>query len=471
MTPVILAGGSGTRLWPLSRDSYPKQFRSFSAQEEDSLFIKTLKRVQVARMDAPIVVCHHRYRFLVAEQLRIAGVKDAVVLLEPEAKNTAPALALAMLYVRSVSKTTGSDQFLVLPSDHEIEDEKAWHDAISVGQNLLGRGYVVCLGAEPTQGDSNYGYIQRGEPLNKDVYEIAAFKEKPEPELALRYVEDGNYYWNCGIFLMRGEDYLEALRKHQPSILSTCERSCANFEEDLGFLSAPKKSYARCPSISIDYAVMEKIDCGAVVPVACGWSDLGNWDTIWAAGDKDARGNVAQGDVLHNGCANTLLMSNSRLLTAINMEDTVVVETSDAVMVASKKRPQDVKILYEQLHNLKRDEASGYDREYRPWGYFEVLARGDQFQVKMISVNPGERLSLQLHQHRAEHWVVVEGRASVECEERKFTLEVDQSTYIPLGSKHRLGNDTDKPLRLIEIQSGSYLGEDDIVRFDDSYGR
>lgn len=453
-------------MWPLSRRSYPKQFRSFS--DEHSLFVHTLKRTQFSGVNAPVIVCHHHYRFLVAEQLREAGISDATILLEPESKNTAPAVALAMLHILSEGS---DDHFLVLPSDHVIEDETAWRNALAVGKKLSAQGHIVCLGAEPMQADANYGYIQRGEALNKHAYRISTFKEKPDPELAMRYLEEGDYYWNCGIFIMRGEDYLAALKQHQPAVLSICEVTRASLERDMEFISADNKSYARCPSISVDYAVMEHIDHGAVVPVSCGWSDLGNWDTIWVAGDKDASGNVVSGDVLHSGCANNLLMSNSRLLAAVNVEDTVVVETSDAVMVASKKRPQDVKILYEQLQHLKRNEADAHDRVYRPWGYYQTLVRGPNFQVKMISVSQGQRISLQMHQHRAEHWVVVEGCASVECEDRKFKLEADQSTYIPLGSKHRLSNETDQPLRVIEIQSGSYLGEDDIVRFDDMYGR
>lgn len=467
MIPIILAGGSGTRLWPLSRHSHPKQFRAFLG--EHSLFVRTLKRVQAIGLGAPIIACNHAHRFLVAEQLREAKVSDASIILEPEVRNTAPAIALAVLYAHTTGAT--EDDFVVLPSDHLIGDEQAWAKALKVAQKLLPDGYTVCLGAEPTEADSNYGYIQRGEALNKGAYRIAAFVEKPEPKLALNYLEGGDHYWNCGMFVLRGESYLQALKRYEPKILTSCKRAIASLEKDLGFVCPAVAGYAGCPSISVDYAVMERTERGAVVPVSCAWSDLGNWHALWSAGDKDAAGNVVSGDVVHSQCTNNLLMSTSRLLTAVNVKDTVVVETDDAVMVASKTDAQDVKLLLEQLQHAQRKESDTFDRIYRPWGYYRTLVSGNNFQVKTISVNPRQRLSLQMHHHRAEHWVVVEGRASVQCEERTFVLEVDQSTYIPLGSKHRLSNETDKPLKVIEVQSGSYLGEDDIVRFDDMYGR
>lgn len=468
MTPIILAGGSGTRLWPLSRQAYPKQFRAFLS--EDTLFAMTLERLRLANWRSPVAVCADVHRFLLEQQLHEANINDVKVILEPVSKNTAPAIALAILETQAQT-ADGDDEFLVLPSDHLIVDDNKWRTAIDKGRQLLADGHIVCLGAEPTHADNNYGYIQRAEALSEGAYRIAVFKEKPDLATAQDYVDKGDCYWNCGMFILRGKDYLAALKKYAPEILNACQDAVSGAQRETDLLLTAGKAYSACPDISIDYAVMEHIECGAVLPISCGWSDLGNWASVWAASNKDAQGNVASGDVIHEDCTNNIFMSTSRLLAAVNVHDLIAVETEDAVMVASKDHPQDVKKLYMRLsaEGHKASDASG--RVYRPWGYYQSLKTASAFQVKIISVNPQARLSLQKHHRRAEHWVVVEGQASVQCEDKEFTLETNQHTHIPIGAKHRLSNMTDKPLRVIEVQIGDYLGEDDIVRFADIYGR
>jgi mannose-1-phosphate guanylyltransferase/mannose-6-phosphate isomerase len=466
MIPIILGGGSGTRLWPLSRPSYPKQFHALLGDR--SLFSLTLARAQNVSPEKPIVVCGEAHRHLAQSELEHVELADATIIIEPEAKNTAPAIALAVAH----ACRAGDAEFLVLPSDHMVADQKAWGRAILRAGELLQDGHIVCLGAQISHADSNYGYIQRGEPLGKDAFCITAFKEKPTLDTAETYMRAGDCYWNCGIFAFRGSDYLKSLKEFAPKIFTACQKAIDDGAAlDEQFVRPNAKHYASCPSISIDYALMEHAPRSAVVPVSCGWSDLGNWDAVWSAAEQDKSGNMISGDVVQQGCTNNVLMSNSRLLAALNVDNLIAVEMDDAVMVASKKNPQDVKALYAQLQREDRKESRDGNRVYRPWGYYQVLIAGENFQVKLISVNPAQRLSLQMHEHRAEHWIVVKGIGLVQCDEREFTLEVNQSTQIPIRSKHRLSNESDEELQIIEVQSGSYLGEDDIVRFDDIYGR
>ena len=464
MIPIILAGGSGTRLWPLSRPTYPKQFQSFGGTH--SLFALTLKRAQAISKKPSIVVCGHAHQDLVRKELKALKMNNATVIVEPEPKNTAPAVALAVMHA-----TDKDDEFMVLPADHMIADERAWRAAVLEAQTLLADSYIVCLGARVTQADSNYGYIQRGDALGQNSYRVALFKEKPDMRTAQEYARDDSYYWNCGIFVLRGADYRAALKQHAPKILSACQKAAQNADTQDQCVFPDKKAYATCPSESIDYAVMEHVSHAAVVPVCCGWSDMGNWGAVWSANKQDTDGNMISGDVTQEGCTNNVLMSTSRLLAAVNVENLIAVETEDAVMIADKNKPQDIKQLFMRLQASGRKEAQDTSRVYRPWGFYQVLAAGENFQIKLISVDAGARLSLQMHHHRAEHWVVMSGEGLVQCGEKEFVVQEQETAFIPKGSKHRLSNQTKQVLQIIEVQSGSYLGEDDIVRFEDMYGR
>lgn len=466
LIPVLLSGGVGSRLWPVSREAHPKQFQPLAG--ELSMLQETLQRTSGLEEAAPLVVCNEEHRFMVAEQLRQVGLSASALILEPEGRNTAPAVALAAL---QALQRDPDALLLVLPADHLIQDPKAFVAAVGKAVPLAQQGRLVTFGVVPTGPETGYGYIRCGAALGEDLYDLERFVEKPDADTASAYVESGNYLWNSGMFLMQAATYLQALETHHPEMLSACRAAMDGARADMDFVRPDAQAFCACPGDSIDYAVMEKTDRGAVVSLDCGWSDVGAWSALWDVSPRDENGNAIKGDVVADNCRNSYLRSESRLLAATGVDGLVVVETADAVLVADRDRVQDVKNIVNRLKAEGRPEISLHRRVYRPWGSYESLVVAERFQVKRIVVNPGQRLSLQMHHHRAEHWIVVSGTAEVTCEDRTFMLGEDESTYIPLGHKHRLANPGRIPLELIEVQSGTYLGEDDIVRFDDEYGR
>lgn len=462
--PVILCGGSGTRLWPLSRKNYPKQLISFS--NGDSLLQETAQRV-TALPDtfSPMIICNEAYRFVIAEQLRAIGIDNPHIILEPCAKNTAPATALAAL---SADKDA---LLLVLPADHQIKNVERFHQAVQQAIPLAQAGKLVTFGIQPERAETGYGYIKKGLALDAG-FEVEQFVEKPTLEVAKQFLESGEYVWNSGMFLFRAGSYLEELNQFQPEMVKICRETLAKAKKDLYFIRLEPLPFANCPADSIDYAVMEKSKNVAVIPMQdSGWSDLGSWDAIFVMHNKDANNNVISGDVHAENVSNSYLHAQDRLLAVVGVSDHIVVETADAVLVAHKNASQEVKRIVASLEMKKREEIESHLRVYRPWGYYEVLDKTPQFQVKCIVVKPGASLSLQMHHHRSEHWVVIKGEAQIISGEKAFTLQANQSTYIPAGNKHRLKNATNQDLVVVEVQTGSYLGEDDIVRFDDVYGR
>ena len=466
ITPVLLCGGVGSRLWPVSRQGRPKQYLNLIG--ETSMLQQTLTRIESLAQTSPIIVCNEEHRFLVAEQVRQLGLTSPTIILEPEGKNTAPAIALAAL---AASVSDPEVNLLVLPADHYVGKPAALIDAIEKATSASSQGRLVTFGLVPSRPETGYGYIKRGKALAPDVSVLEQFVEKPDQPTAKAYVASGDYVWNSGMFMFSAARYLESLGEFQPEMADVCERAMAHAERDMDFIRPDAEVFATCPSDSIDYAVMEQTPAGAVVSLDCGWSDIGAWSALWEAGDQDAAGNVTQGDVVLYKTQNSYVRSQSRLVTTTGVKDLVVVETADAVMVADRHSVQDVKDIVNLLKASDRSEADVHHRVFRPWGSYESLIGGEGFQVKRIVVNPGQQLSLQMHHHRTGHWVVVRGTAEVVNGNDTLLLEEDQSTYIPIGVKHRLTNPGKFPLELIEVQSGSYLGEDDIVRFEDVYGR
>ncbi|QOJ20051.1 MAG: mannose-1-phosphate guanylyltransferase/mannose-6-phosphate isomerase [Gammaproteobacteria bacterium] len=477
LIPIILSGGSGTRLWPLSREKYPKQLLPLI--NEDSLLQATIRRMdglKGVQLNAPMVVCNEEYRFVIAEQLRIMNRKGSI-LLEPFGRNTAPALTLAAL----AAMREGDDPvLLVMPSDHVIIDVESFQVAVLAGMSQAVNGSIVTFGITPDAPETGYGYIQSGGLIGQDgiVRHIARFVEKPDLVTAQAYLDEGNYLWNSGLFMMRASIWLSAIAKCRPDVLTACRAAWEQGSVDGEFLRIDKKAFEQCPNDSIDYAVMEKIvggdnelPAGVVIPLTAGWSDIGAWSSLWQVLPKDDAGNVAKGDVLLKECRNTLAISESRLVACVGVENVIVVETPDAVLVVHKDKTQDVKQVVDMLKEQKRSEGKLHRKVFRPWGWYDGIDVGERFQVKRIVVKPGAALSLQMHHHRAEHWVVVRGTARVTRDQEIFLVSENQSTYIPLGTSHRLENPGRVPLEMIEIQSGSYLGEDDIVRFEDIYGR
>ena len=467
LVPVILSGGAGTRLWPLSRELYPKQLLRLVA--ERTMLQETVARTEgLPGLAPPIVVCNENHRFMVAEQLRELGTAPQAIVLEPQGRNTAPAAAIAALLVSG-----GADAdpvLLVLPADHVITDVPAFQAAVAVGRVAAESGSLVTFGVVPDRAETGYGYIRRDAGPGP-AFSVAKFVEKPDSATARGYVESGEYYWNSGMFMFRASAYLAELGRYTPAMLAACRAALAAAGRDLDFLRLPAQEFASCPSDSIDYAVMEKTDRAVVVPLAAGWSDVGSWAALADALPRDAEGNVTAGDVLTEDSSGCYLHSTSRLVAAVGLRDHVVVETKDAVLVAPRDRVQDVKELVAELKARGRYESSLHREVYRPWGSYDSIDSGDRFQVKRLIVNPGATLSLQLHHHRAEHWVVVTGTAKVTRGDEVFTLSENESTYIPIGARHRIENPGKIPLHIIEVQSGTYLGEDDIVRFEDRYGR
>jgi mannose-1-phosphate guanylyltransferase/mannose-6-phosphate isomerase len=468
LVPVILSGGSGTRLWPLSRELYPKQLLPLVA--ERTMLQETVARTAgLPDLDAPIVVCNESHRFMVAEQLRELGTTARAIILEPLGRNTAPAVAIAAL-VASEGAPADDPVLLVLPADHVIRDVAAFKTAVMLGRTAAKAGGLVTFGVAADRAETGYGYIRRADDPGP-VFRVAEFVEKPDTATARRYVESGEYFWNSGMFMFHASVFLAELGRHAPAMLAACRASLAAAGSDLDFLRLPAPEFAACPSDSIDYAVMEKTDAAVVVPLDAGWSDVGSWSALADALPRDEDGNVIAGDVIVEDSTGSYLHSTSRLIAAVGLRDHVVVETKDAVLVAARDRVQDVKQLVATLKARGRYETSLHREVFRPWGSYDSIDSGARFQVKRLVVKPGATLSLQLHHHRAEHWVVVSGTARITRGEEVFTLNENESTYIPIGVKHRIENPGKIPLHIIEVQSGTYLGEDDIVRFEDRYGR
>lgn len=428
----------------------------------------TLARIEGLDSAAPLVICNDEHRFVVAEQLRQRQVTPAAIILEPEGRNTAPAVALAALHAVA---TAPDAVLLVLPADHVIRDPGAFVRAVRCGQAAAASGTLITFGIVPDAPHTGYGYLRLGTNTGERLFALDRFVEKPDAATAKSYLAEGGYHWNSGMFLLSAAAYLEELGAHAPAIAQACRAAMADASADLDFLRPQREAFLNCPADSIDYAVMEKTRRGAVIPLDCGWSDVGAWSTLWQVSERDDRGNVAIGDVMIEDCSDSYLRSESRLLAATGVDKLIVVETPDAVLVAHRDQVQNIKAIVQRLKAEGRSEASLHRRVYRPWGSYESLIVGERFQVKRIVVDPGHTLSLQMHHHRAEHWIVAQGTAEVTCEDKVFILCEDQSTYIPLGHKHRLANPGKIPLELIEVQSGTYLGEDDIVRFEDVYGR
>ena len=468
--PVIMAGGSGSRLWPLSRQLYPKQFLPLNSQQ--TMLQETCSRLDGLEHLPPLLVCGEDHRFTVAEQLRALDLAHSEIVLEPAGRNTAPAVALAAL--QALASTKEDPLLLVLAADHVIKDSAAFLQAVRKAQPLAENGELVTFGVIPNGPETGYGYIRRATgkaAMDPDAFKVAEFVEKPDLKTAQKYVDSGDYFWNSGMFLFRASRFIEELKTHRPDILSACERAMSAAAIDVDFVRPDKAAFLSCPEESIDYAVMEKTRHAVVVPLDCGWSDVGSWSALWEISDKDASGNTAKGDVILHDSRDCYVQSDSKLIATIGLDNIVVVESDDAIMVAAKDRVQDVKKVVEKLKAQERPEAQVHRKVYRPWGFYDSVDSGERFQVKRIVVKPGAQLSLQMHHHRAEHWVVVSGTARVTCGDKELLVTENQSTYIPLGVTHRLENPGSIPLELIEVQSGSYLGEDDIVRFEDKYAR
>ena len=478
LVPVILCGGSGTRLWPLSRETYPKQFLALAG--EHTMLQDTALRLQglpdsVALDASPIVVCNAEHRFLAAGQLAGVGIAHARIVLEPVGRNTAPALTLAALQARA----GGADPILLaMPADHVITDRAALHTAVVQAHAVASQGAMVTFGIVADRPETGYGYIQRGAAHLHDSYRIASFAEKPDAATAQRYLDSGEYLWNSGLFMVRASVWLHALAHCRADILQACEQAMAQAVRDLDFVRPDTAAFAACPSDSIDYAVMERLPVrpdldipACVLPLQAGWSDLGAWDALWDVSVRDSGNNATVGDAVLHDCTDSLLLANSRLVAGVGLHNIVVIETPDAVLVADKSQTQSVKHIVARLKAQGHALANTHRKIHRPWGWYDSIDGGERFQVKRIVVNPGASLSLQKHHHRAEHWVVVSGTAEITNGDKVLLLTENQSTYIPLGEVHRLANPGAIPLEIIEVQSGSYLGEDDIVRFEDYYGR
>jgi mannose-1-phosphate guanylyltransferase/mannose-6-phosphate isomerase len=465
--PVVLSGGSGTRLWPLSRTALPKQL--LRLRGERTMIQDTVLRAQLPGAAAPVLICNDGHRFLVAEQMQEIAVKPSAIVLEPVARNTAPAAAVAALVTAEQDK---EGVVLLLPSDHFVDDLAGFHRAALAGADAARGGRLVTFGITPTRAETGYGYIKRhGAALANGAYDVEAFVEKPDAEKAQTYLASGDYCWNSGMFAFRADVFLEELAKLQPAILSAAKAAVAAAQRDLDFIRLDHDAFAKAPNISIDYAVMEKTSHAAVVPCEIGWSDVGSWSALWDVSAQDADGNVLIGDVVVENSSGCFVRAERRLTALVGAQDLAIIVTDDAVLVADKARSQDVKLIVDKLKANGRGESDTHAVVYRPWGSYQTVDAGDRFQVKHIMVKPGGRLSLQKHAKRAEHWVVVQGTAQVTCDDKVFALMENESTFIPLGSTHRLENLGTEPLRLIEVQSGSYLGEDDIVRLEDVYGR
>lgn len=464
--PIIMAGGSGTRLWPLSRSLYPKQFLSLI--NENSLLQETLKRLDGLNCLPPVIVSNNEHRFIVAEQLRQFGVDDFQIILEPVGRNTAPAVALAALKSLELH---GDHHMLVLAADHAIQDIEAFHAAVLAAEQESVDNKLVTFGIVPTKPETGYGYIKKGEQVKNSVFKVNSFVEKTDLETAKNYLEQKCYLWNSGMFMFKASVYLDELKKFRPDILAACKESLSSASTDLDFIRLNSDVFAECPDESIDYAVMEKTQDCVVIPLDADWSDIGSWTSLWEISEKDEHENVSHGDVINYNSRNNYIYSEGSLISTVGVNNLIIVQTKDALLVAQQDNVQDIKKIVEILKKQKRSEHISHREVYRPWGRYDSVERGDRYQVKRITVKPGECLSTQMHHHRAEHWVVVAGTAKVTCGERTFFVTENESTFIPIGTVHTLENPGKIPLEVIEIQSGVYLGDDDIVRLSDKYGR
>jgi len=466
LIPVILSGGAGTRLWPLSREMYPKQLLALTSKQ--TMLQDTATRLAgIEGAAAPIVVCNEAHRFTVAEQLRASNIHAAGILLEPMGRNTAPAVALAALKALDIS---GAATLIIAPADHVMRDTRGFQQAAAVAVALAAEGKLVTFGIVAHAPEIGYGYIRRVEGSGP-AYAVAQFTEKPPLDLAVSFVASGDYYWNSGMFVFKAERYLAELAAFAPDILQAATAAYKAAKTDLDVVRIDKTEFAKCRGESIDYAVMEKTKDALVLPLDVGWSDVGSWSSLFDALPADEQGNVLQGDVMVHDTHDCYVHSTSRLVAAVGMDDHIIVETKDAILVAPKDRVQDVKNLVAMLKKDGRSESAWHREVFRPWGSYDSIDNGERFQVKRLSVKPGGVLSLQMHHHRAEHWIVVQGTARITCNEKTFLLSENESTYIPIGASHRIENPGKVPLHIVEVQSGSYLGEDDIVRFEDNYGR
>jgi len=470
--PVILCGGSGSRLWPLSRKSFPKQFLSISSETNKSLLQNTYQRIKNLKgLKEPILICNEEHRFIVAEQMREINIKPRSILLEPFGRNTAPAVTLAA--IKSLEFKNDA-HLLVLSSDHIIEDEEQFIKIINAGIKYANDGRLVTFGVIPDEPATGYGYIKSDIPLEESTlkgYKVDSFLEKPDLITANELIKDKRYTWNSGMFLFKANTILNEIKKFAPEVFTACEKSLEEKLLDLDFQRLNQDSFNKCPNISIDVAVMEKTEKGTVLPLKANWTDVGSWNAVWKISKKDESNNFIEGSVIAKNSYNCYLRGEKRLIAAIGIKNLVVIETSDAILVADKSQSQEVKNVVNSLKERGIREGQEHKKIYRPWGSYESIVEEARWQVKIINVKPGEKLSLQMHHHRSEHWIVVSGTAQVEIDEKEITLHENQSSYIPIGSKHRLSNPGKIPLKLIEVQSGSYLGEDDIHRFEDNYGR
>lgn len=469
--PVILSGGTGSRLWPMSRELNPKQFLSLYGDQ--TMLQETMDRLGgVTDLADPIIVCNEEHRFMVAQQMSDLGVKVDKIILEPIRRNTAPAIAAAAEYIQD--KEDSKDAvMLILAADHIIQNTAEFHRVIEAGCRVAEQGQLVTFGIVPDKAETGYGYIKRAGSFSKDedAYIVERFVEKPDLETAQKYFDSGEYYWNSGMFMFKASTILEELESFSPEIYQAVKKAVFNGVKDQDFCRLDNESFTASPSDSIDYAVMEKTAKAIVLPLDAEWNDIGAWSALWEVKEKDENGNVFHGDILHHDVTNSYIHAEERMVAVVGIDNCVVIETADAVLVVDKDHSQDVKTIVNQLKATQRDEIVLHQRVYRPWGSYEILDETERFKVKRIVVNPGAKLSLQMHHHRAEHWVVVKGTAKIICGDKEFMLTEDQSNYIPLGTQHRLENPGVIPLEIIEIQTGAYLGEDDIVRFDDTYGR
>ena len=465
MIPVILSGGSGSRLWPLSRGMYPKQLLNL-IDPSLSMLQQTVKRLEgVEGVQSPIVICNQEHRFMVGEQLQAIGTQEPTILLEPEGRNTAAAIALAAF------RANADDVMVVMPADHVIGNLDGFIEAVDKAKNLAMEGGLVTFGVVPTKPETGYGYIKSGEP---EAYGFAVdeFVEKPDITKATEYINSNEYFWNGGIFVFTAGVYLEELNNHAPEIYASCQQAIKKSVKDLDFVRVDEESFLACPSISIDYAIMEHTEKAKLVPLDVDWSDVGSWSALWEVSNKDQNLNAIHGDVLMHDTHNSHIYSESKLVATVGVDNLIIVDTDDAVLVADRDRSQEVKKVVKQLSQQERSQVNHHRKVYRPWGWYDSIDLGERFQVKRIQVKPGARLSIQMHHHRAEHWVVVKGVAEVLKGEETIILNENESVYIAIGEKHALKNISDsEPLEIIEVQSGDYLGEDDIVRFEDNYGR
>ena len=469
--PVILAGGTGSRLWPLSRQLNPKQFLKLTDHRLSMLQL-TVGRLDNVNTTTPLLICNEEHRFLAAEQMRQAGFDNAPILLEPCGRNTAPAIALAALeLIKGAHQDAEDPLMLVLAADHLIQDVSEFENSIGRAAALAKSGKLVTFGIVPSHAETGYGYIQRGSELGSEGFTVNRFVEKPDQSTAQNYLSSGDYFWNSGMFMFGARRYLAELELHRPDILAICQAALDQAQADLHFTRISESIFSECPEDSIDYAVMEKTDNAAVVALDAGWSDIGSWAALWDALPKDDNGNSLTGDVIAQDTENTLVRADNRLVATLGVKDLVVIETKDALLVAHKSKVQNVKNVVEQIKSDGRHEHMNHREVYRPWGVYDSIDNGKRYQVKRITVKPGAKLSVQMHHHRAEHWIIVSGTAKVTNGEKSYLVTENQSTYIPIGQKHCLENPGVIDLELIEVQSGSYLGEDDIVRFEDSYGR